>query len=62
MVRAADSPNCGLAERYVVKNHPDKEALRGAGMAAETVALRAGWNLTAGRIARSPDGLDNLPS
>ena len=47
---------------YVVKNHPDKETLRTKWMAADDPwAARAGWNLTAGRIAKSPDGLD-LPA
>jgi len=47
---------------YVVKNHPDKETLRNKWMAADDPwAARAGWNLTAGRIAKSPDGLD-LPA
>lgn len=44
---------------YVVKNHPDKESLRQVWMTSDdTWAARAGWNLTAGRIARSPEGLD----
>ena len=44
---------------YVVKEHPEKEALRQAWMAADDPwAARAGWSLTAGRIARSPEGLD----
>ena len=47
---------------YVVKNHPDKEALRQAWMAVDDPwAARAGWSLTAGRVARSPEGLD-LPA
>jgi 3-methyladenine DNA glycosylase AlkD len=47
---------------YVVKNHPDKEALREKWMAADDPwAARAGWNLTSERIARSPEGLD-LPA
>ena len=47
---------------YVVKNHPDKEALRQVWMAADDAwAARAGWSLTAGRVARSPEGLD-LPA
>ena len=47
---------------YVVKNHPDKEALRQKWMAADDPwAARAGWSLTSGRIARSPEGLD-LPA
>jgi 3-methyladenine DNA glycosylase AlkD len=44
---------------YVVKDHPDKEALRQKWMAdKDPWAARAGWSLTAGRIARSPEGLD----
>jgi 3-methyladenine DNA glycosylase AlkD len=44
---------------YVVKNHPDKEALRQAWMADDDAwAARAGWSLTSERIAKSPNGLD----
>ena len=47
---------------YVVKNHPDKEALRVPWMDSDDPwAARAGWNLTAERTARSPEGLD-LPA
>jgi len=47
---------------YVVKNHPDKEALRQVWMAADDPwAARAGWSLTSERIAKSPEGL-NLPA
>ena len=47
---------------YVVKNHPDKEALRQAWMEDDDPwAARAGWSLTSERIAKSPDGLD-LPA
>ena len=47
---------------YVVKNHPDKEALRQEWMvAADPWAARAGWSLTSERIAKSPKGLD-LPA
>ena len=47
---------------YVVKNHPDKEALRQVWMAADDPwAARAGWSVTSGRVARSPEGLD-LPA
>lgn len=47
---------------YVVKVHPDKEALRQAWMAADDPwAARAGWSLTSERIGRSPQGLD-LPA
>ncbi|MFU8887966.1 MAG: DNA alkylation repair protein [Trueperaceae bacterium] len=44
---------------YVVKQHPEKEALRGAWLADDDPwAARAGWDLTAQRVARSPAGLD----
>jgi 3-methyladenine DNA glycosylase AlkD len=44
---------------YVVKHHPDKEALRERWLLDEDPwAARAGWDLTAQRVARSPDGLD----
>lgn len=47
---------------YVVKNHPDKEALRQAWMKDDDPwAARAGWNLTSERVAKSPEGLD-LPA
>ena len=47
---------------YVVKNHPDKEALRQAWMEDDDPwAARAGWSLTSERIAKNPDGLD-LPA
>ena len=45
---------------YVVKQHPDKETLRQEWMAADDRwASRAGWSLTAERVAKSPDGLDH---
>ncbi len=62
MVRDADY--VWLAEwvsNYVVKEHPEKEALREKWMSPKEKhpwAARAGWNLTAARIARSPEGLD----
>ena len=44
---------------YVVRQHPDKEALRRDWMAADDRwAARAGWDLTAERVGKSPDGLD----
>lgn len=44
---------------YVIKNHPDKEALRQAWMEEDDRwAARAGWSLTSERIAKSPDGID----
>jgi 3-methyladenine DNA glycosylase AlkD len=53
-VRVADWLNA-----YVVRQHPDKEALRRDWMAADDRwAARAAWDLTAERVAKSPDGLD----
>lgn len=47
---------------YVVKQHADKDTLRQKWMADDDRwAARAGWILTAERVARSPDGLD-LPA
>lgn len=44
---------------YVVKVHADKETLRQKWMSSkERWTARAGWRLTAGRVAKSPDGLD----
>ena len=60
MVRSATFP--WLADwlnSYVVKEHPDKEALRQKWMKAkDPMSARAGWNLTAERVAKSPEGLD----
>src|SRR5262245_60565344 len=56
-VRVADWLNS-----YVVSKHPDKETLRESWMAADDRwAARAGWHLTAERVAKNPDGLD-LPA
>lgn len=53
-VRVADWLNS-----YVVRQHPDKESLREGWMTADDRwAARAGWDLTAERVAKSPDGLD----
>jgi 3-methyladenine DNA glycosylase AlkD len=53
---------------YVVKEHPEKEALRqrwmaldAAGGAGASWLARAAWSLTSGRINGSPQGLD-LPA
>lgn len=44
---------------YVVKDHPQRESLREQWMNSDNPwAARAGWSLTAGRIARTPEGLD----
>lgn len=47
---------------YVVKKHPDKEALREEWLTADDRWLaRAGWSLTAERVAKDLEGLD-LPA
>jgi 3-methyladenine DNA glycosylase AlkD len=63
MVRSASHPQLAdWLNSYVVKNHPDKEALREKWMADDDPwAARAGWNLTSSRIAKNPEGLD-LPA
>ena len=44
---------------YVLKEHADKETLRNKWMKSDDRwAARAGWQLTAGRVAKSPEGLD----
>jgi 3-methyladenine DNA glycosylase AlkD len=44
---------------YVVRKHPDKEALRQRWMQdSDPWAARAGWSLTSDRIAKDPEGLD----
>src|SRR5262245_45022112 len=44
---------------YVVKEHADKETMRQKWMtSANRWTARAGWQLTAGRVAKSPEGLD----
>lgn len=46
---------------YVVKQHPEKEMLRQRWMNDDDpMAARAGWNLTAERIAKSSEGIDLL--
>jgi 3-methyladenine DNA glycosylase AlkD len=44
---------------YVVKKHPEKESLRQKWMSDDDPkAARAGWSLTAERVAKDADGLD----
>jgi 3-methyladenine DNA glycosylase AlkD len=44
---------------YVVKDHPQRESLREKWMTSDNPwAARAGWSLTAGRVARDPEGLN----
>ncbi len=63
MVRSVDCPQVAdWLNTYVVKNHPDKEALRQTWMEDDHPwAARAGWSLTSERINKSPEGLD-LPA
>lgn len=43
----------------VIKNHPEKENLRKKWMeSGKGMAARLGWNLSSGRVAREPEGLD----
>ena len=49
-------------DSYVVKQHLEKESLRQGWMTTKhPMAARAGWRLTADRVAESPEGLD-LPA
>ena len=44
---------------YIIKEHPEREKVREKWMDSKNKWLgRAGWSLTAGRIARTPEGLD----
>ena len=63
MVRAATIPQVAdWLNAYVVKVHPANEELRKKWMQSkDRMAARSGWSLTAGRVARSPEGLD-LPA
>lgn len=60
MVRAATFPQLAdWLNAYVVKKHPDKDALREKWMKAkDRMAARSGWSLTAERVQKSPDGID----
>ena len=63
MVRDATIPQVAdWLNAYVVKVHPANEELRKKWMQSkDRMAARAGWSLTAGRVARAPEGLD-LPA
>lgn len=60
MVRSARfSQLADWLNSYIVKEHPDREALRQRWMEDDDPwAARAGWSLTSGRVARDADGLD----
>jgi len=46
-------------QAYLVKDHPAAEGLRERFLAdPDPWVARSGWSLTAGRVARSPEGLD----
>jgi 3-methyladenine DNA glycosylase AlkD len=63
MVRSIDCAQVAdWLNSYVVKNHPDNEALRQTWMEDDDPwAARAGWSLTSGRINKRPEGID-LPA
>lgn len=60
MVRAVGTAQVAdWMNSYVVKKHPEKEALRQAWMQdGDPWAARAGWSLTSERISKNPEGLD----
>lgn len=60
MVREADVTQVAdWLDAYVLRKHPDAEALRRAWSAdAHPWAARAAWRLTARRVANAPTGLD----
>jgi 3-methyladenine DNA glycosylase AlkD len=60
MLREARAPKVhDWLVNYVVKRHPQAEALRTAWFAdPDPVVASAGWALTAERVAKRPDGLD----
>lgn len=60
LVRAIQYPQVAdWMNSYIVKEHPDKEQLRVQWMqSTDPMSARSGWSLTAGRIARKPEGLD----
>src|ERR1051325_3305018 len=60
LVRAISfAPGADWLISYVIKQHAEKETLRQKWMADDDCwAARAGWQLTSGRVAKSPDGLD----
>jgi 3-methyladenine DNA glycosylase AlkD len=60
MVHSLDLPQLSdWLNSYVIKDHADKESLRKKWMTSKHPwAARAGWSLTAGRVARDSEGLD----
>ena len=60
MVRDAESPQLAdWLNAYIVRKHKHKESLRQKWIDDDNPwAARSGWDLTAERIGKSPDGLD----
>lgn len=60
MVRSHKTPQIAdWLSSYIIKDHPDKETLGEKWMTVKDPwAARAGWSLTAGRVARDAKGLD----
>lgn len=60
MVRSVNSAQVAeWLSSYVLKDHPERESLRLRWMEdRDRWAARAGWALTAGRVARNRDGVD----
>ena len=61
MVRSVDFVQVAdWLHSYVVKQHADKEVLRAKWMASadHPMTAREGWQLTAGRVEKSPEGLN----
>lgn len=49
-------------QSYIIKDHPEHEAMRVKWLTSTNpMLLRSAWSLTAGRIARNPEGID-IPS
>lgn len=60
MVRSLDFPQVSdWFNVYVLKEHPDKELLREEWMNSDNIwAVRSGWSLTAGKVAKDVAGLN----
>jgi 3-methyladenine DNA glycosylase AlkD len=60
LVKSIDfAPLADWFNSYILKEHPERELLREKWLeSANKWAARAGWSLTAGRIARDAEGLD----
>lgn len=60
MVKSLEVPQVAdWFNMYVLKEHPEKDALRENWMNSENIwAARSGWSLTAGKVTREPEDLD----